>query len=268
MTHPLALRMWPAHLAGLAAVATAVGLGVWQYDAWQARRDAAAVDITREEPVPLTSVMGSDDPFPGADVGRPVEVVGTWIGSGTVYVSDRERDGVTGYWVVTPVSVGTADAPAIPVVRGWVDRPDDAPAPPSGDVVLDGWLQPPEGTGVMDTDRDDDIVPQVRMADLIQHVDRDLYGAYLVTKEPTSGLEQVTLSQLPQVDQFTGLRNILYALEWWVFACFAAYMWWRHVRDETREPDGIEDAAAGAGPEPAAEPAAEPLTDGSVPSNP
>ena len=74
MTHPLALRLWPAHAAGVAAVLTATGLGVWQYDAWQARRDDAAVDLTREAPRPLPEVMGSDDPFPGADVGRPVEV--------------------------------------------------------------------------------------------------------------------------------------------------------------------------------------------------
>lgn len=248
MTHPLALRMWPAHLVGLAAVVAAAGLGLWQYDAWQARRDAATVDLTREAPRPLPEVMGSDDPFPGADVGRPVEVTGSWIGSGTVYVSDRERDGVLGYWVVTPVAVGSADAPAIPVVRGWVDAPDDAPAPPTGEVVLDGWLQPTEGTGVVDDDRDDDVVPQVRIADLIQHVDRDLYGAYLVAEEPTPGLERVTASELPRIDRFTGLRNFLYALEWWVFAAFAGYIWWRYVRDETREPDGV--------------------TEGSLPSNP
>ncbi|HZY01629.1 MAG TPA: hypothetical protein VFE92_19400, partial [Dermatophilaceae bacterium] len=27
-------------------------------------------------------------------------------------------------------------------------------------------------------------------------------------------------------------RNAAYALQWWVFALFAAYMWWRMVRDD------------------------------------
>ena len=148
MTHPLAPRLWPAHLAGILAVLAATGLGVWQYDAWQSRRDAQAVDITQDAPRPLTEIMGSDDPFPGADVGRPVEVEGYWVPSGTVYVSGRERDGVTGYWVVTPVAVGSQQDPAVPVVRGWVDRPGDDPAPPSGKVDLDGWLQPTEGTEI------------------------------------------------------------------------------------------------------------------------
>jgi len=34
----------------------------------------------------------------------------------------------------------------------------------------------------------------------------------------------------------TGLtwRNAAYALQWWVFGLFAAYMWWRMVRDDHR----------------------------------
>ena len=27
-------------------------------------------------------------------------------------------------------------------------------------------------------------------------------------------------------------RNAAYALQWWVFALFAGYMWWRMVRDD------------------------------------
>lgn len=273
MTHPLALRLWPAHLAGLASIAAATGLGIWQYDAWQARRVAESVSITNETPRPITDVIGSDQPFPANDVGRPVEVLGTWIGSGTVMVSDRLHDGVRGYWVVTPVSVGPPTSPAIPVVRGWVADLDQVPAPPTGQVVLDGWLQPPEGTGVVDDNPDDDVIPQVRIADLIQHVDQDLYGAYLVAQEPTEGLQQVDIEQVPQVDQFTGLRNILYAIEWWLFALFAAFIWLRHVREETREPDDIDgdgggEVLLGARPAPDDRPDAVVVTDGSVPSKP
>ena len=32
-------------------------------------------------------------------------------------------------------------------------------------------------------------------------------------------------------------RNLLYALEWVVFAAFAAFVWWRYVRDVTRRRD-------------------------------
>lgn len=229
-------RMLGAHLLALVLVAVAVGLGVWQYGAWQASRDAEAVDLTELAPVPLDDVMGPDDPFPAQDVGRPVEVAGTWLPDGTVYVSGREVDGVAGYWVVTPLAIGAPDGPALPVVRGWVADPAAAPPPPAGPGELVGWLQPTEGTGEADTDPTDDVLPQMRTADLIQRVDQDLYGAYAVATEPGDGLEAATLEQLPAPGRLTALRNLLYALEWWVFGAFAAYIWWRFVRDETLTP--------------------------------
>jgi cytochrome oxidase assembly protein ShyY1 len=183
----------------------------------------------------LTEVMGSDDPFPGLMTGHPVELSGAWVPGGTVYVAGREHDGVDGYWVVTPVAVGGAGRPAIPVVRGWVADPARSPAPPTGEVRLTGWLQPPEGAlGLSDDDPDDDVLPQMRIADIIQHVDQDLYGAYVVDPTPETGLARATLAQLPEAGTTTGLRNFLYGLEWWIFSGFVVYIWWRHLRDVTR----------------------------------
>lgn len=228
----LSLRMLGAHLLVLAAVAVAGGLGLWQYDAWQQHRAAEAVDLTRLDPVPLADVMGPDDPFPGDRVGQPVEVTGTWLADSTVFVSGREVDGVEGFWVVTPLAVpGTAD-PALPVVRGWSETREAAPAAPTGTASVVAWLQPTEGSGEADTDPDDDVLPQLRTADLVQHVDQDLYGAYGVATEPLGGLAPATLEQLPSPGRFTALRNLLYALEWWVFGGFAAFIWWRFVREE------------------------------------
>ena len=65
-----------AAAVALVLVGIAGALGLWQYDAWQAHRTAEARDLTDVAPVPLTDVMGSDDPFPGQDVGRPVELSG------------------------------------------------------------------------------------------------------------------------------------------------------------------------------------------------
>ena len=231
----LAPRFWGAHLLALVLVGAAVGLGLWQYDAWQAHRSAEADDLTHRAAQPIDDVIGPDDPFPGDQVGQPVTLSGTWVPDGTVYVSGREQDGQDGYWVVTPLAVGAADAPAFPVVRGWVADPDDAPAPPTGAGEVTAWLQPPEGTGETDTDPGDDVLPQLRIADLIQHVDQDLYGAYGVAQDPEPGLEPATLEQLPDAGTFTGIRNLLYAIEWWFFGAFAAFIWWRWVTDRTAE---------------------------------
>lgn len=262
----LAPRFWAMHLLALVLVAAAGWLGTWQYDAWQARRAAEASDLTRVDPLPLDAVMGPDDPFPGEKVGQPVILGGTWVPEGTVYVSGREHDGAEGYWVVTPLAIGGPDAAALPVVRGWVADPGQAPDPPTGRAELVGWLQPAEGTLERDQDPSDDVLPQLRIADVIQHVHQDLYGGYAVVADRaapgawpvganalnpgTDGLAPATLEQLPDVGRFTALRNLLYAIEWWFFGAFAVFIWWRWTRDVL-----LDEERAG---EPAADPVEDP----------
>lgn len=254
MRRHLTSRLLGAHLLVLLAVAAAGGLGYWQLQAWQAQRAAEARDLTQLDPVPLGDVMGSDDPFPGRDVGRPVEIEGSWLPDATFYVAGREHDGRDGFWVVTPLTSGAADAPAIPVVRGWVEEVSTAPAPPTGPASLTAWLQAPEGTGVVDEDPSDDVLPQLRIADVIGRVDQDLFGAYgvldpeqAVTNAGTQGLEPADLDQLPSPGQATGLRNLLYAIEWWFFGAFALFIWWRFVTDELRADEQADEESDGNG---------------------
>ena len=215
----------------LVLVAIAGALGAWQLRAWQDRREAEARDLTQLTPVPLREVMGPDDPFPGTDLGRPVSLEGEWLPGGAFYVSDREHAGTAGLWLVVPLAVGAATDPAIPVVLGWTEDVDPSLVP-TGAGSLTGWLQPPEGNGSFDDDPSDDVVPQLRTADAIQRVDNDLYSAYAVATSPSAGLSPATLDALPEVGRFTALRNLLYALEWWFFGGFAAFVWWRWLRDE------------------------------------
>ena len=246
----LSPRLLGAHALALVLVGAAALLGYWQYDAWGERREAERIDRTRLEPIPLAEAMGPDDLFPADQVGRPVEVSGTWLPEATVYVSGREHDGAEGFWVVTPLTSGAPDAPALPIVRGWVADVDATPGPPAGPAEVVAWLQPTEGSDEPDPDPTDDVLAHVRTPDLLQHVDQDLYGAYGVvdserggTNPGTDGLEAADLDQiqLPGAGRFTAIRNLLYALEWWVFGAFAAFIWWRYVRDVTapRAPEQV-----------------------------
>ena len=227
----LSPRFWGVHLLVLACVAVAGVLGAWQYDAWQERRTAEAADLTRLDPIPLAEAMGPDDPFPGDLVGRPVTILGTWVPDATVLVAGRQHDSRPGFWVVTPLAVPGPDDPAIPVVRGWTPTADSPPPP--GETTTDtvGWLQPPESAGAPDDDPTDDVLPRVRVADLVQRVDQDLYSAYVVASEPTAGLTAATLEELPDAGRLTGARNFFYALEWWVFGGFAVFVWVRYLLD-------------------------------------
>ena len=177
----LRARSWGAHLLMVAAVAAAIALGLWQLHVWEAARTAEARDVSNAKPVELTAVMSGDDPFPGQYLGQPVRLSGEWLPKGTLYVADRALDGRRGYWVTTPVLVGKS---AMPVVRGWSATPD-APEP-NGQVSVTGWLQPSEGTGAVDDDAHDDVIPEMRVASMVEHVDADLYSGFVVARTTPS----------------------------------------------------------------------------------
>ena len=236
-------RYWPGHLAMIVALGIALGLGFWQLDAWQTRRDDAARDISHLKPVALASVMTGDSPFPGRSLGRPVTFSGSWLTGSTLYVENRYDDDHRGYWVVTPVRVDGSTS-AIPVVRGWSRRPSSAA--PGGPVQVTGWLQASEGSGPIDQHPDDDVIPMMRIASIVEHVDADLYSGYVVARDlapaaAADGLRPVSAAAVPSVSGFTALRNFLYAIEWWVFAAFAVFVWFRWCQDTLNPPEPEED---------------------------
>ena len=247
-------RFWAGHLAMLVAVAIAVGLGVWQLNAWHAGRASAARDLVHKPAVPLSHVMTGDSAFPAQDVGQPVQFSGSWLGAGTVYVSNRLHGGASGYWVVTPVLVASPGAgSAMPVVRGWVPKPEAAV--PTGPVEVTGWLQATDGSDTVDENPHDDVVPALRIASLVEHVDADLYSGYVVARtvspvDAATGLATVSPPSSPGVSTFTAVRNLFYAVEWWVFGCFAIFIWVRWCRDSLTVP--ADPGISGAPPRPIA----------------
>jgi cytochrome oxidase assembly protein ShyY1 len=210
-------------------VAIATGLGLWQYYAWHQHRADAARDLANDPPVALSTVMSGDSPFPGRSVDKPVKFTGHWVGD-NIYVADRIHDGRRGYWVVTAAMVDGTES-AMPVVRGWSPTPDASPAVGATSVV--GWLQPTEGSGPPDDDPQDDVIPMMRIASLVEHVDADLYSGFVIARTipHQQGLAHVQPAAQPGVSMFTGLRNLFYAVEWWVFGAFALFIWFRWCRD-------------------------------------
>lgn len=274
--------MLGVHALGIAAVTIAMLAGVWQFEAWEQRREAEARDLSESAPVALLSVLDGDDAFPGEDVGRPVELTGDWRPEETFFVADREdprpagtqegADREPGWWVVTPVAVDGTDS-AIPVVRGWVDAPVDPAPPAAAPVEVTGWLQPSEGRGLTDDDPTDDVLPELRIASLTQRVGIDLFSGYVVAHAVDGGEldagdvpAAVGPNDLPEVGIFTALRNLLYAIEWWVFGVFAAFIWWRFGRDEVVAAAELAELS-GSGPDPTGPGATDPGPTGSEESD-
>ncbi|MFT4008804.1 MAG: SURF1 family protein [Nocardioidaceae bacterium] len=216
MSALLSPRMLALHVVALAAIGTAVLLGTWQYDVWADHRHDQAAKLAHQAPRPLDDLLGPDDPFSNDAVGRPVTFTGNWDAAHTTTVTSG-----AGEWVVTPVRIGDS---AILVARGST-TPGKAAAPVSGQITVTGWLQPSADAG--------DETVGVRVADFVQEIDTDLYSGYVIARTPQDpGLAPITPDQLPEADSFTSIRNLLYALEWWVFAGFAGFIWWRWCRDE------------------------------------
>lgn len=250
-------RALGAHLLMVAAVAATIWLGLWQLSAWEAGREAEARDLSQAAPRELGEVMSGSDAFPGAYIGQPVTLAGEWLPESTTYVADRRRDGQDGYWVMTPVRVdgsddGAGEPSAMPVVRGWSAQPDAAPV--QGSVEVSGWLQPSEGSNLPDTDRTDDVIPEMRVASLTERVDLDLYSGFVVAQEPTSGLQAVTPEQIPDISPVTSLKNLLYAIQWWLFGLFAIYIWQRWCRDQLEAERELSEAATAPEDEPVGSP--------------
>jgi cytochrome oxidase assembly protein ShyY1 len=241
----LAPQYWPLHLLALVGLAACILLGRWQLHVWQGHRADNAASVTRLAAVPLDSVLGPDAAYPDAGLGRPVVVAGTWVPDQSVLVSGRPQGGATGYWVVTPVL--TSSGSEIPVVRGWLADPHGVPTAPHGAASLVGLLQPSDESAPPVDNAHERVIPALSITSLLQRTHRDLYGGYVVaTDRPVpsgtslagmAGLTPAEPPHLPGADASTALRNLLYALQWWVFAAFVVLMWWRWlVEDVLSEP--------------------------------
>lgn len=228
----------PRHLALLALAtllaAIFVALGFWQYGvAKQDGREEALRQGPRHPVVALDDLVRPYEPFPAYGAMRRVSATGSYDSTKQFLVPGRVLEGRDGYWVVAPIVVDGSGA-RLPVLRGFVTDPDDAPAPPSGRIRLTGSLAPsdsPVDTGPLPKGQRGSI----DVASLVNEWDGEVYNAFVfvVKQQPVESapaMEPVP-PPAPEVDGIDW-RNLGYALQWWVFAAFAYYLWWRSVRED------------------------------------
>lgn len=221
-----------------------VRLGQWQLDVARSAGATAAIEKAAAAPaVPLGSVLRSHQPFPPDLSSRRVTVAGTYA-EGQVLVADRRLSGRDGWWVVTPLRVEGGGT--VGVLRGFVADPGTAPAAPAGRVDVAGTLAPSESP-VPSSGLPEGRLASVDLSVLVQRWPGELYNAFVfATAEAGPGvpadLGLVRVPPPPPVPEGLTWRNLAYALQWWLFAAFAGWMWVRMVRDEAAA-----ETAAGAG---------------------
>lgn len=194
----------------VAAVAVCARLGVWQ---WDRAHPEARVDPAREAASPLPEVLDRPDGGAGVPAGALVRASGRYdTAPGATTTVARDLDGRAGRWVLTPLVLD--DEREVLVLRGWAPRAGgDAPAPVAADVVVTGRLEPAGSEPGVDS----------------------MFVALTEQQPPgDDALQPVPFPAAP-ADADLRLVNALYALQWWVFAAFWVYLWWRAFRDDVED---------------------------------
>lgn len=237
----------------LALCAVFVWLGRWQLGVAESTAHREAVEQARSQaPAELTTLLQPHAPFRGDLSSRPFTATGRYAAEGQLLVPGRVLDGQPGLWVLTPFVLDRGGA-TLPVVRGFVTSAASATPPPTGTVTIAGGLAPGESPSP-------DPVPsgQIGSVDLSLLVNAwpgELYNAFgFVEAESPAAEPAPTRVPTPIGDTGVQWRNAAYAVQWWIFALFALWMWVRMVRDESRRD------AVGMGAEPEAELGPEPPT--------
>ena len=236
MTDRAPLRAWFApgliglHLLGVVAVVFCVVMGTWQMGVYDSRQHDEQADKRQVPRVALTDLWTPDAPFTRELNHRPVTIDGSFAPADEqVWVTGKQRDGRTGAWLVAPLQVAGGDT--LLVVRGWSPQTGVFPAVPSGRVQIDAVLEPGEAAenGIRSFDPAERTIGAVRIPSLINEMPYDLYSGFAIsTDEPSSGgLDLVPPPQPDDVSWTVGLKNLAYAMQWWVFGIFAGFMWWR-----------------------------------------
>jgi cytochrome oxidase assembly protein ShyY1 len=222
LTTPRALGLLVVAVVLMAAM---VAMGRWQFGVYNDSQRADAMTLMRRAAVPIDTALGRDQAFPSASTGVPVSVEGHYDRVGQVYV--RGFPGAKdAYAVVTPLLTPTGSA--VLVLRG--SSPVAQAPVPAGPVRISGVLEPSQSeASPLDSRR---VTTGVYVPGLVSEVRPDLYSGFVIltTSVPADVLPRVA-PPLPDPSRWAGLRNLLYAVQWWVFAGFVAFMWWRIVTD-------------------------------------
>lgn len=261
-------RWLGVHLFVVLAVPFCVFMGSWQLSRFEDRMNShhvaeqAPKAAASAAPVALATVLPDTKAQVTQDTtGRTVTATGRYDTGHQLLVPGRDLGDRTGYYVLTPLR--TPGGAALPVVRGWLPgdasaaTPAGIPAAPTGDVTVSGALQPPENTGTQGVQSAGGL-PQgqlgmISAASLVNVLPYEVYSGWITVTDATAPLKPVP----PAAPSNTGLdlkafQNLGYTGEWFVFAGFVVFMWFRLVR---REAELREDTALGLIPDqdPAAE---------------
>lgn len=245
-------RWWGINLFVVLAIPFCVFMGTWQLGRFEDR--VQSHEQAEKQPDPSTRAAKPLDellPVDKVTSGRPAVTTGTYADQ--FLVPGRELDERRGFYVLSLLR--TDGGKALPVVRGWLPGTAGSvpvPAAPQGEVTVTGDLQASENIHSDGVDTRGGLpagqLGMISAASLVNLVDYDVYDAWVTLPEAEAGGTGGAMKPVPAAaPQGSGLdlkafQNLGYTGEWFVFAGFVLFMWFRLVR---REAEAVRDVALG-----------------------
>ncbi|MFG2529240.1 SURF1 family protein [Streptomyces sp. NPDC048516] len=252
-------RWWGINVFAVLAIPLCIFMGSWQLSRFEDRvnthqqqedRSARAKTAAAR---PLAGLL----PVDTVTSGRQAGARGHYDAGHQLLVPDRtlkDKHGrqQQGFYVLDLLR--TDGGKALPVVRGWL--PGDAgskadtakvPAPPKGEVTVTGALQASENQGTDGVQAGGGLprgqLGMISAASLVNIVPYEVYDAWITLTDTQAPLRAVP----PAAAEGSGLdlkafQNLGYTGEWFVFAGFVVFMWFRLFR---RDAEAAKDAALG-----------------------
>ncbi|MER5749157.1 SURF1 family protein [Streptomyces sp. NPDC002088] len=231
-------RWWGINVFVLLAIPFCIFMGSWQLSRFESRvadhRDATeeAASQRTQTARPLAELLPVDKKTSGD------QVTATGRYGKQLLVPDRKLDDSSGYYVLTLLR--TDDGKALPVVRGWLPGdadPAKAPAPPTGEVTVTGSLQASETPGDNGVSAQGGLpagqTAAISSASLVNLVPYDVYDAWVTLNRGDSGMKAVPATAAADTGlDLKAFQNLGYTGEWFVFAGFVIFMWFRLLRRE------------------------------------
>ncbi|WP_206302776.1 SURF1 family protein [Streptomyces sp. WAC 01529] len=250
-------RWWGINVFVVLAIPFCIFMGSWQLGRFEdrvqdhesAKEQAAAqrgAHGRKAEARPLDALLPVDKETSGE------QATATGRYGEQLLVPDRELDGKRGFYVLTLLR--TDGGKSLPVVRGWLPGEASAakaPAAPKGEVTVKGALQASESPGSNGVSAAGGLprgqLGAISSASLVNLVRDDVYDAWITLDKGDSGMKAVPASAPSNTGlDLKAFQNLGYTGEWFVFAGFVVFMWFRLFR---REAEVARDARLGLLPE-------------------
>ena len=216
-------RQWLTAVVGAVLTIAMLWLGLWQMRVFEDKENESAAARAAQPAVPLLNFVSADGTV-GDVYGKPATVTGRYLPAQQARVTGA--DGTVRVLTAFQVS----DGRVLAVVRGTLPEGTTGalPQPPAGQLEQSGIFLPSEaGSGAAGTGTE---LTSVRLPLLAQYWPQQLLPGFLTLRVADSTVQGLGEAVVGLPSGAGSIQNIGYALQWWVFAAFGAFMTIRFVR--------------------------------------